>query len=60
MGGEILVAGVSEGVGGGSVLAEGDESARGSGGVIKVGGKKTVIEGEEEALLDFLGEKVHP
>ena len=60
VGGQILVAWASEGVGGWGVLAKGDESARGSGGVIKVGCKKTVIESEEEALLDFLGEKLHP
>ena len=60
VGGQILVAWASEGVGGGGVLAKGDESARGSGGVIKVGCNKTVIESEEEALLDFLGEKLHP
>lgn len=58
--GKVLFPRVVEGVGRGGMLAKGDESAGGAGGVIEVGGGEAIIEGEDGPLLNFCGEKLEP
>jgi len=51
--GEVLLARVSEGIGGVGVAAKIHEGTSGAGGVVEVGGGETVVESENEAPLDF-------
>ena len=60
MRGEVLVPRGGEGMGRGLMLAEGDESTGGAGGMIEVRGGKSVVEGKDRSLLNFLGQLFEP
>lgn len=53
MSGEVLLAWVSQRIGGLGVAMKSHEGARGAGGVVEVGGGKTVVESENESLMNF-------
>lgn len=53
MSGEVLLAWVGEGIGGSGVAAKSHEGARGAGGVVEVGGGKTVVESKNKSLMNF-------
>jgi len=60
MGGEILFAWESEGVGCWGVASEGGESSVWAGGMVEISGGHAVVEGENYSLVNLLGEGVDP
>jgi len=51
--GKVLLARVSEGIGGVGVVAKSHEGAGGAGGLVEFGGGETVVESENESLMNF-------
>ncbi len=53
MSGEVLLARVSEGSGRVGVVAKSHEGAGGAGGLVEFGGGETVVERENDSLMNF-------
>ena len=60
MGGEVLFAWDSEGVGCWGVASEGGKSSVWAGGMVEIGGGHAVVESEDNSLVNLLGEGVDP
>ena len=60
MSGEVLLAWVVEGTGGVGVVAKSHEGAGGAGGVVEFGRGQTVVERENDSLLNFFRKKFDP
>jgi hypothetical protein len=58
--GEVLLAWVSQRIGGLGVVAKSHEGAGGAGGVVECGRGETVVESENDSLLNFFRKKFDP